>query len=212
MKETKFPTRALESTFQAIEASFIESAIQSKLEAGCTATVIVLLGNQLIIGNVGDTEAVLYRNGESLLLTELHAATNSKEFQRVKQAGGMINSNKRLCHTKWNPNLVNIAVTRALGDIFFKLEEFTDSKPTGLSAQPFINQQSVLNADEFLVLASDGLWQFMKFQDVYFFIKEKLQTMNKKDSNVLNAVADHLIKEAVCRGSRDHITVIIIHF
>src|SRR5690554_5485688 len=53
-------TSTMRETFETIEQTFLEEAIRQQTEAGTTATVAVILGTKLVLGNVGDSEAVLY--------------------------------------------------------------------------------------------------------------------------------------------------------
>lgn len=56
----------------------------------------------------------------------------------------------------WNPGLINIAVTRALGDIYYKNPKYVEDKCSGMIAEPEIVKLVLTKEDEFLVLATDG--------------------------------------------------------
>ena len=151
------PKKALEQCFQTIENNFLMEAEKLQTEAGTTVVIAVVLGNRLVVGNVGDSEAVLYRAAKPLLLSEVHSALrNPSEVTRVKKAGGNIHTNAKLSHPVWNPNIISLGVTRAIGDLYFKKGKYTENKSTGLSASPAITQTTISNGDDFLVLASDG--------------------------------------------------------
>lgn len=91
---------------------------------------------------------------------------------RVKKAGGSIHTNKKLCHPIWNPEIINIGVTRAIGAVYFKNPKFTEGKSTGLIATPFIKEYIIGKQDEFIILATDGYTIIFKkffFSKHFFF-------------------------------------------
>ena len=51
------------------------------------------------------------------------------------------------------------------GDIMYKDPKFTDGKQSGLVADPFLTSVELdLVADDFIVMACDGLWDVMTHQ------------------------------------------------
>jgi len=77
---------------------------------GSTALVMLLSTNSIYVGNVGDSRAVLCRNGEALPLSDDHKADRLDEMKRVKDLGGHI--------LHWNGVRVMgiLAMSRAIGD------------------------------------------------------------------------------------------------
>lgn len=201
------PKSALESTFALVEKNFLEYAQQINTEAGCTASTVMLVGNHLICFNLGDSEVILFRSGSAFPLTELHNFKNPKEIERVKLGGGIVFNNRKLGHPNWNPSVINISVTRAFGDLYFKLPQFTKNKPTGLIANPYSKETVLLNGDEFLIMASDGLWDVFNYEEVFQFVNPKLQSGTN-----LQEIAEQLKVEAASKGSKDNITLILISF
>lgn len=57
---------------------------------GTTVCVALIEGNHLYIANLGDSGAILCRNGECLKLSYPHIPKNELEYKRVIQAGGII--------------------------------------------------------------------------------------------------------------------------
>ncbi|KAI5837073.1 phosphatase 2C-like domain-containing protein [Morchella snyderi] len=102
----------------------------------------------LYTANVGDARIVLCRNGKALRLSYDHKGSDENEGKRVANAGGLILNNR-----------VNgvLAVTRALGDSYMK--ELVTGHPytTETVLQP--------EADEFIILACDGLWDVCSDQE-----------------------------------------------
>lgn len=80
--------------------------------SGSTATVAVLFDEHILIGNIGDSRAVLCCdiNGKALPLTIDHTPYNEEELRRVKRMGGYVEDNGVM---RVNGQL---AVTRSIGD------------------------------------------------------------------------------------------------
>ena len=84
-------------------------------QCGSTACVAVvrraIKHNVIYVANVGDTRAVLSKNGQAERLSKDHKATDPQEIERVKAEGGSIMDNRVAG---------GLAITRALGDHAFK--------------------------------------------------------------------------------------------
>lgn len=60
------------------------------MQAGCTAVVAVVKGNELWVANAGDSRAVLCRGGQALALSEDHKPQSETERNRITAAGGFV--------------------------------------------------------------------------------------------------------------------------
>ncbi|NXG40571.1 PP2D1 protein, partial [Psilopogon haemacephalus] len=110
----------------------------------------------LHVANIGNTHAVLCKNGKSHCLSEEHSTSNASETKRVLQNGGSISSNKP-------DGLVEgyLRTTRGLGhhgDLILKR-----------SVIPVPHTVSVPIDDtcQFLILASNGLWEVLDYHEVF---------------------------------------------
>ena len=54
-----------------------------RVTAGCTAVVVLKVGNVLYTANAGDSRAVLSRDGLAVPLSEDHKPSQDKELQRI---------------------------------------------------------------------------------------------------------------------------------
>merc|ERR1711871_652466 len=100
---------------------------------GTTAAVAALVERLLVVGNEGDSELVLSVGGGAQPLTAVHnMKKNATEIDRVKAVGGKV-YNHRVGHPKFNPAVISLGVSRAIGDIAFKHEKFTNGKESGLT-------------------------------------------------------------------------------
>jgi len=200
---------ALEAAFKRIEEDFLKKAIKEELKDGTTAIVALLEenDNKLVIGNVGDSELIISNNGKAVSLTPVHnPKRNPDEVKRVEGEGGKL-YNDRLAHPCLSPMFFNIAVSRAIGDIFFKHTDYTKDKPSGLSAVPDIVSYHLSDPDEFAILACDGLWDVMTHQEVVDFVLPRL-----KETNDPQECCQQLVAEAFERGSQDNITALVLTF
>jgi len=119
---------SLSLSFKRIEVDFLEKALKEELKDGTTAVVAIIKDNQLIAGNIGDSEVVLCRNGLAVPLCAIHnPKKNYSEAERIVQQGGKV-YHGRLAHPALNAAIFNIAVSRAIGDIFFKHDMYTKKK------------------------------------------------------------------------------------
>jgi serine/threonine protein phosphatase PrpC len=211
------------------DKEFLEIAADAELADGTTATVVaVTAGGVVVVGNVGDSEAVLARAAgataaagdsaverlpapdsglEVLPLSAVHnVAQNEDEGKRVVAAGGNIFHN-RLGHPCLNPAYFSIAVSRAIGDLMFKADSYTDGKPSGLTADPEFRSVALGEGDRFLLIACDGLWSVIPHGRAVDIAAKALADLGDKD---LDAVCKVVADTAFDEGSTDNITVMIV--
>jgi len=207
MHVTNNVEEALRIAFERIETDFLEKSFKEDLKDGTTAIVAIINENKLVVGNIGDSELVLCKKNKAISLCPVHnPKRNMDEARRIEDEGGRI-YNDRLAHPSLNPAIFNIAVSRAIGDIFFKHKDFTRNKPSALCALPDIVSYNLTAEDDFAVLACDGLWDVMSHQQVVDFVLPRLIQLDDP-----KAVSKQLVEEAYKRGSQDNITSLIVTF
>ncbi|ESQ42456.1 hypothetical protein EUTSA_v10013567mg [Eutrema salsugineum] len=110
---------------------------------GSTAVVSVLTPEKIVVANCGDSRAVLCRNGKPIALSSDHKPDRPDELDRIQAAGGRV--------IYWDgPRVLGVlAMSRAIGDNYLK--PYVISKPE-------VTVTDRVNEDDFLILASDGLW------------------------------------------------------
>jgi len=199
------PEKALVEAISRAEAEFMEKCRNEKIESGSTVALAVIVDGALITANVGDSEIVLSRGGEAVLLTTKHQlGSNEKEVERVKNCGGRI-YHSRVGHPKFNPQLVSLAVSRAIGDAGFKLEEYTDGKLSGIIADAETKKTTLTPEDEFLIIGCDGLYDVMTYQECVSFCRNLVSSQTPSQ-----AISESIVAEALNRGSNDNVTVLFI--
>ncbi|KAL5192606.1 Protein phosphatase 2C 57 [Glycine soja] len=188
-------------------------------ESGATATTVFIGDDELLISHIGDSTVVLCRSGKAEVLTSPHRPIGSNktsldEIRRVREAGGWI-SNGRICG--------DIAVSRAFGDVRFKTkknEMLQKGVQEGRWSAKFISRvqlnndlvvaypdiyQVALGSDaEFVVLASDGLWDYMGSSEAVSIVRDQL----RKHGNIQQA-CEALAEAALDRRTQDNVSIII---
>lgn len=174
-----------------------------------------------MVAHVGDSQAVLCRNGQAMLLAMPHRVTGTSasakaEIERIKACGGWIDDG-RVCGF--------LAVSRALGDVEYKGDGlpslmqkgvdygFWDDEFAGkqsftadpVSAYPAVSETPLTAADELLILASDGLWDVMEPGDAMRWARNAL-----KAKKTVTEVAEGLVDLALKRHSADNVAVVVI--
>lgn len=107
------------------------------LNSGCTATVCLLqLGVQLVVGHVGDSQALLCRDGQQVRLTREHKPVKA-EKERIERCQGFV-SYDSLGNPRVNGKL---EMSRSIGD--------ANLKKYGVIADPDIRAVQVRLACQF---------------------------------------------------------------
>lgn len=208
------PIEALRLAFARTEEEWSALALKEELMDGTTAAVALVdrAAGRCIVGNVGDSEILLgWRDsaGEAAFqtLTEVHHLKRSaSEAARIAGLGGKI-WHGRLGHPKISAQVLSLSVTRAIGDIFFKDDSYTDGVPSGLIADPYITSVEVCTAgvtQQFLVIACDGLWDTVTYAQAANFVLARL------NSEAPQAISEGLVHLARDAGSSDNITVMVV--
>ena len=120
--------------------------------SGTVACIALLQGDELVLLNLGDCRAVVCENGKVGTSTrDHHPEKNDQEKQRLEKLGVCIEG-----------GYVDgkVQVSRALGDIVDK----TGQKILGLSNTPEVTRIEVKKTTEFVILATDGVWDGLREQ------------------------------------------------
>jgi len=209
------PAIALQRAILEVEEEWFAKARAEELFDGTTAAVALVDQSlkRCCIGNVGDTEVVLCTQDAAGLktyrvLTELHnLKQNEAEAKRIAAVGGRV-WHSRLGHPKLNPRVCSLAISRSIGDIFFKDPEYTEGAPSGLVAEPYMNSAEWGDQDtshDILIIGCDGLWDTVHYQMATDLACEK-----RSAGLSAQTVSEELAKLAQETGSTDNITVMVV--
>jgi serine/threonine protein phosphatase PrpC len=116
---------------------------------GCTATVVYIDNSKIIAANLGDSHALLIRNGNIEYLTTEHSWENKVERKRIQDAGGKFEDGY---YTIGN-NMIQ--PTRGFGDFGFKRKKGPKGQELYTSV-PSISESPIVGATT-LLITSDGI-------------------------------------------------------
>jgi serine/threonine protein phosphatase PrpC len=204
----------------ALTAAFIE-ADQAFLDTGieCGSTAVLALideARHVWVANLGDSRCVKGSFGNDLCepLTKDHKPGDPEEVARVKSSGHIvIGENHFINGKRLHIDRIDgiIAVSRAFGDPGFKAEQELPER-RAISCVPVITE-SILNENEFLLLACDGVWDVLSNEEAIRFVCYKMRGSMLgaiSPSLALTSVAEDLVRETLRRGSTDNVTVILV--
>ncbi|KAG9455583.1 hypothetical protein H6P81_000091 [Aristolochia fimbriata] len=181
-----------ESSISAFKALDKELKLLEELDcsgSGTTAVTIIKQGEDVIIANLGDSRAVLGTRSDEGTLMALQLTTDLKpsvpqEAERIRNSRGRVFALKEEPNIQrvWLPDddMPGLAMARAFGD--FMLKSY------GIIAIPQMSHYRISDRDEFLVLATDGVWDVLSNEEVVFIVSS---------AESEEAAAQALVEEAV---------------
>mmetsp|Transcript_2746 Transcript_2746/g.4191 ORF Transcript_2746/g.4191 Transcript_2746/m.4191 type:complete len:317 (-) Transcript_2746:186-1136(-) len=201
-----FPTRLPEAIHHGVsvtDATWLQKCLQSSANiSGTTGVFGFIIDNVLTVGNVGDSRCVLSRGGHAIELSIDQKPWRPDEKARIVRSGGWVDNHGML--------LGYISMSRSFGDIAmktFRPLQFPDVQlhDDVFICDPEIRQVTLSNEDEFIILASDGLWGRVTNAKAVKIARESLKKYQDP-----NRAAEDVIGEAYKEGSMDNTTVLIV--
>ena len=162
--------------------------------SGVVACIALCKGQRVLIANLGDCRALLCKKGKIEALTRDHCPTETEETMRLAQLGLQVEDGY-LCE--------GLSVSRAFGD--FDLT--TGEKCSGLICQPDVSIVEVDEDTEFILLASDGVFEHMECKEVGSSTRRFL----RRAQNAKTA-CEQIVQQAIKLGSTDNIGAVLITF
>lgn len=150
----------------------LDDAFMSSMEtgpakaSGCTAVVALLIGRDLYVANAGDSRCIVSRAGKVVEMSFDHKPEDQIEFQRIRKAGGRVTMDGRV-----NGGL---NLSRAIGDHGYKMNKELPAEDQMITAMPDLKKITLTEEDEFMVLACDGIWNYMSNEEVVGFVKHRI--------------------------------------
>lgn len=185
---TKLPL-AIKRAIQKTNEQFLEIAGRMRLNDGSTGVCVLLRGKTLICANVGDSRAILVSNRRCVPLSEDHKPTLPSEQKRIASFGGTITYNTGIARVAGV-----LAVSRAFGNNGIR---------NLIRADADVIQRDLTADDHFVVIASDGLWDVFRNNEVC----DVCYSMERQG---VQRTADHLVQMSLSRGSMDNVTCLVI--
>jgi len=207
------PEEALSAAFPETHRLCIEHQTDGHFDAtlsGTTATLAMYRDSHIYIAHVGDSRAVLARHSNNEYqhkdLTNDHKPTVEEERKRIRAAGGQVRRlegdipHRVFVNGKMYPGL---AMTRSIGD--------TVGTSAGVTSMPDVTTWKVEQDWRFLLMCSDGIWEFISSQAAVEIVARHPPSDAQKAAEELASQAwNHWIQEE--GNVVDDITVIVIWF
>lgn len=183
--------------------------------SGTTCCNIIFAGRKGFCANVGDSRAVVASAGGSggyiaRAISRDHKPSEKDESARIIRAGGRVQQYRDpMSHELLGPLRVwarteeypGLAMTRSMGDEV--------AKRLGVTAEPEITEIAFSEKDKFVIVGSDGVWEFMSNQEAVEIVAPFYEKNNAEGA------AESLVRDALRRWrSRedvvDDITCVIL--
>ncbi|KAL5715505.1 protein-serine/threonine phosphatase [Ranunculus cassubicifolius] len=219
----KILKESLSMAIQDIDKIFSEKARIHNIPAGSTAVVVLIVDNQLLVANVGDSRAIVC---SETLKTPGDIKAAREKFYRQRRSQG--DSAKKF---KTGPNHFSVteltrdhhpdrdderlriesfggfvedsrvngelALSRSIGDVTYK--EY------GVISTPEVTEWQLGANDTYLVVASDGIFEQMTTKDVADVLWDAHDTCKGSSS-----LAECVVNSAFASGSRDNLSAIVV--
>ena len=139
-------------------------------ESGCTACVVLITKAKIYVANCGDSRCVLSKSGMAIPLSSDHKPELKEEIDRIIAAGGFIKDGRI-------NGILNLS--RTLGDLDLKGNPKLTPDKQIIIAKPDIKEYEIKRDSEFLVIASDGVWECMLNERTITYFRNKIWDTNK---------------------------------
>ncbi|KAK1395591.1 PPM-type phosphatase domain-containing protein [Heracleum sosnowskyi] len=179
---------AVRRAYHITDKTILDKAVDLGRGGSTAVTAILIDCKRLVVANVGDSRAVISKNGVAKQLSIDHEP--SKERSKIEDRGGFVSN---------FPGDVprvdgQLAVARAFGDRSLKKH---------LSSEPDVSVETISEDTDYLILASDGIWKVLSNQEAVDCIKHV---------KCPQAAAKQLTEEALARKSTDDISCVVVKF
>ena len=209
-KEGRY-TQALARTFLNADAE-LKRKKDLRNQCGSTATLLFFNDNMLHVGNLGDSRAVVCHKGRGIQLTVDHKPTEPIERERIEAAGAFV------CDYSGRINRLHYNLSRAVGDFYYKADDDLEPGRQVMSVVADTREYALSSNDMYVLLASDGLWDFRDTQELVQAASRYVGETKDLGSAcaelckyVVNKPGDPHFKELPEAAGRDNITTILIN-
>ena len=216
--EKKEINSIIQKTFLKCNEKLLNNKIINSNFSGSTCVSLIYTPNKIIVSNIGDSRAVLGKyisesqKWKAVDLSRDHKPTEKDEAKRIIENGGRIQpfTNEETGEfigpqRVWvkNDDIPGLAMTRSFGDRV--------AASVGTICCPEIKEFELKEEDKFMILASDGVWEFIDSNECVNIIKDYYL----KDE--IKSCCENLYFESKKRWIKeeevvDDITMILVYF
>ena len=216
LKETELVHKIITETFLIVNNMLVDNENINSLFSGSTCVSVIFTPERLIVPNIGDSRAVLGRfdkatgKYKAIELSRDHKPTEKDEAKRILENDGRIQpfiedgefvGPQRV----WikDEEVPGLAMTRSFGDRV--------AATVGVISEPEIKEFFFDENDKFMIIASDGIWEFISSQECIEMIQ------NYYVNNDLKGCCEYLYQESSKRWLKeeeviDDTTLILVFF
>ena len=216
LTDTEEIHQIIKETFIIANDKLVENQDIDSIFSGSTCVSVIFTPERLICPNIGDSRAVLARydpNNNKYIAIELtrdHKPTELDEKQRILENDGRIQpfvedgefvGPERI----WikEEEVPGLAMTRSFGDRV--------AATVGVISEPEIKEMELNINDKFMIIASDGIWEFISSQECVNIIS------NFYEKNDIKGCCEYLYEESSKRWLKeeeviDDTTLILVFF
>ena len=216
LTEKRLTHQIITETFILVNNMLVSNENINSLFSGSTCVSVIYTPEKLIVPNIGDSRAVLGRYDKStntykaIELSRDHKPTEKDESKRIYDNDGRIQpfteegefvGPQRV----WlkDEEVPGLAMTRSFGDRV--------AATVGVISEPEIKEFDFDENDKFMIIASDGIWEFISSQECVNIIKDFYE------KNDMKGCADYLYEESSKRWIKeeeviDDTTLILVYF
>ena len=216
LTETELTHQIISDIFIMVNNLLVDNESINSLFSGSTCVSVIYTPERLIVPNIGDSRAVLGRYDfdtkkyKAIDLSRDHKPTEKDEAKRIIENDGRIQpfteegefvGPQRV----WikDEEVPGLAMTRSFGDRV--------AATVGVMSEPEIKEFDFCEGDKFMIIASDGIWEFISSQECVEIIG------GFYEKNDLKGCCEYLYQESSKRWLKeeeviDDTTLILVFF
>ena len=165
----------IKDTFEYVSSSINSNKKVNPLLSGSTSVNVLFTENQMICMNIGDSRAIIAKCSENnwtyKQLSRDHKPDIKGEKERILEMGGSIhsvyNKGKEIGPLRvWvkGKDIPGLGMSRSIGDKI--------AHTVGVISEPEITVHDLVEEDKCLLIASDGVWEYMTNKDCIDIIQK----------------------------------------
>ena len=179
--------------------------VQDSLFVGSTGVTVVVSETEITMAHVGDSRALLVSSGKLEAATMDHRALHKEESSRILSAGGKIERGMVTGPVAYFAQHY-LGMSRAFGDFSHKRMPGVSRHEQAVICVPEVATCKRTDANDFLLIASDGLWCVMYNEEAVDLVSKRLQK-----GLPLEVCCRALAYEClVTRGSTDNLALTLV--